>query len=292
MPDATHVLAGECTIVEIETPNGHDDGRVVAIDGGAATAGQQAVTETGPGTGSGPSDSSTGTDLPAPVADQTTHRGRVVVVVKPDNTVLVHDADGYRPVAWLTRAESVSFDRQDSADGFTVTAHTADRRLRVSAETTFGFGRYPSSTAGAPVGDCPDCGEALVHRGGDVRCLGCEERYGLPAGAALDAGTCECGLPRMRVERGEPFDLCIDRSCESLDVAVRERFDRVWDCPECGDDLRILRKGGLLAGCDSYPDCEVGFAFPDGLLTGTCDCDLPAFETASGRRCLDPTCQG
>jgi len=233
-----------------------------------------------------------GTDPPAPVADQTTHRGRVIVVVKPDNTVLVHDADGYRPVAWLTRADSVSFDRENTADGFTVTAQTAERRLRVRSETTFGFGRYPSSTAGAPVGDCPDCGEALVHRGGDVRCLGCEERYGLPAGAALGAGTCECGLPRMRVERGANFDLCIDRSCESLDVAVRERFDRVWDCPDCGDDLRILRKGGLLAGCDRYPDCEVGFAFPDGLLAGTCDCDLPAFETASGQRCLDPTCQG
>ena len=32
---------------------------------------------------------------------ETTRRGRVVV--KPDDTVLVHDADGYQPVAWLTR---------------------------------------------------------------------------------------------------------------------------------------------------------------------------------------------
>jgi DNA topoisomerase-1 len=277
MPDATHVLAGECTIVEIESSAGNEDGRVVAIDGGGAGLDR---------------DPAATVDDPEPVADQTTHRGRVVVVVKPDNTVLVHDADGYRPVAWLTRADSVSFDRDDGADGFTVTANTAERRLRVRAATTYGFGRYPASTAGAPVGDCPDCEAALVHRGGEVRCLGCEERYGLPAGAALDAGTCDCGLPRMRVERGEPFELCIDRSCESLDVAVRERFDRVWDCPDCGDDLRVLRKGGLLAGCDSYPDCEIGFAFPDGVLAGTCDCGLPAFETASGRRCLDATCPG
>ncbi|TKX78584.1 DUF91 domain-containing protein, partial [Halorubrum sp. SD626R] len=35
------------------------------------------------------------------------YRGRVVVLIKPDDTTLVHDADGYQPVAWLTRPESV-----------------------------------------------------------------------------------------------------------------------------------------------------------------------------------------
>ncbi|MUW15544.1 DUF91 domain-containing protein, partial [Halorubrum sp. CBA1125] len=35
------------------------------------------------------------------------YRGRVVVLIKPDDTTLVHDADGYQPVAWLTRPDSV-----------------------------------------------------------------------------------------------------------------------------------------------------------------------------------------
>ncbi|MFB6301383.1 MAG: hypothetical protein ABEH78_00760, partial [Haloferacaceae archaeon] len=32
-----------------------------------------------------------------------TQRGHVIVVIKPDRTTLVHDADGYQPAAWLTR---------------------------------------------------------------------------------------------------------------------------------------------------------------------------------------------
>jgi len=52
-------------------------------------------------------------------------RGDVLVVVKPDNTVLVHDVDGYQPVAWLTRADSVAI--EDGA----VTARDGDELLRV-----------------------------------------------------------------------------------------------------------------------------------------------------------------
>ncbi len=44
--------------------------------------------------------------------DRKEYRGRVTTIVKPDNTVLVHDVDGYQPVAWLTRADSVSSDRE------------------------------------------------------------------------------------------------------------------------------------------------------------------------------------
>src|SRR6056297_776882 len=39
--------------------------------------------------------------------DSRRQRGRVVVVHKPDDTVLVHDAEGYQPVEWLTRANAV-----------------------------------------------------------------------------------------------------------------------------------------------------------------------------------------
>jgi DNA topoisomerase-1 len=211
-------------------------------------------------------------------------RGRMVVVIKPDNTVLVHDADGYQPVAWLTRPESVSVDTE------TVVARDGDQTLCVEIHETFGEGRYPASTAGDPVGACPDCGSALVRADGDVACTDCGRRHGVPSDAAVMGERCDCGLPRMAVERGERFEVCVDRGCESLDEAVRDAFDRAWDCPECPGDLRILRRGGLLAGCEHYPDCDVGFGIPRGTVAGTCDCGLPVFETESGRRCLDSTC--
>ncbi|MDG5777915.1 DUF91 domain-containing protein [Haloarculaceae archaeon H-GB2-1] len=212
------------------------------------------------------------------------HRGDVLVIVKPDNTVLVHDSDGYQPVAWLTRAEAVTLD-----DG-TLTARDGDAFLRVVTHREHGSANYPTSTAGVPVGACPDCESALVRARGDVTCLGCEQRYGLPTDARVCDARCSCGLPTMRVERGSALEVCIDRDCESLDDRVADEFDRVWDCPECGEDLRVLRRGGLILGCEAYPDCETGFAFPSGVVVGECPCGLPAFETSGGRRCLDSTC--
>jgi len=47
--------------------------------------------------------------------DTRQRRGRVVVLVKPDDTVLVHDADGYQPVAWLTRADGVAWEHSPDA---------------------------------------------------------------------------------------------------------------------------------------------------------------------------------
>lgn len=220
-------------------------------------------------------------------ADGTVHRGEVVVLIKPDNTVLVHDVDGYQPVAWLTRAESVS---HSSNGGFSVTAVAGEQSLHVESKTAYGFGQYPGSHAGIPVGDCPDCSGPLVRAGGRVACFRCEPTYGLPDGASVLEETCGCGLPKMRVDRGATFELCLDRTCESLDAAVRERFDGEWTCPDCGGALRIIRRGGLLAGCEHYPDCETGYVIPDGIVDGTCDCGLPTFETPQGRRCLDATC--
>jgi DNA topoisomerase-1 len=216
-----------------------------------------------------------------------TERGQVVVLVKPDRTVLVHDADGYQPVAWLTRPESLAVESAPR----TIVARDGDQRLRVTVHDPHLDGEYPVSEAGIPVGGCPDCGGALVRAGGAVHCTGCGDRYGLPAGATVTDGTCEdCDLPRLRTERGAAFGLCIDRDCESLDERVRERFGREWACPDCDGDLRILRRGGLIAGCENYPDCETGFAIPKGVVTGECACGLPTFETAGGERCLDATC--
>ncbi|WP_435365512.1 topoisomerase DNA-binding C4 zinc finger domain-containing protein [Haloarchaeobius sp. DYHT-AS-18] len=222
-------------------------------------------------------------------ADRVEHRGHVVVVVKPDDTVLVHDAKGYQPVAWLTRASEVWVTNDGKLD---LRARDGDQTLLVKSHQLHLTGSYPTSTAGTPAGRCPDCSGALVRIRRAVTCLDCERHHGIPTDAVVHGGRCECGLPRMRVERGAPLDLCIDRDCESLDSAVVERFDRAWDCPECGDDLRVLRRGGLLAGCDAYPDCDTGFSFPAGTVVASCECGLPVFETASGRRCLDSTCEG
>ncbi|WP_122088003.1 endonuclease NucS domain-containing protein [Halalkalicoccus subterraneus] len=219
--------------------------------------------------------------------DEVTHRGEVVILLKPDNTVLVHDTDGYQPVAWLTRADSVASTRNG---GFSVTAIAGEKTLRVESESAYGFGEYPGSAAGIPIGDCPDCERALVRAGGVVSCLGCENRFGLPDGASVLDERCECGLPKMTVARGERFELCLSRGCGSLDSAVKERFDREWDCPECDGSLRVIRRGGLLAGCENYPDCETGYVIPDGVAVGECDCGLPRFETPRGTRCLDSAC--
>nr|WP_321112725.1 topoisomerase DNA-binding C4 zinc finger domain-containing protein [Halorussus salinisoli] len=118
--------------------------------------------------------------------------------------------------------------------------------------------------------------------------------------------TCDCGLPRIAVERGARFELCVDRDCEGLDDAVRERFDREWSCPDCDGDLRVLRERTLFLGCENYPDCEATFALPDREVVGICDCGLPRVrrdnkksesggssengETADESKCLNETC--
>ena len=264
-----------------------------------------------------------------------THRGHVAVVVKPDRTTLVHDTDGYQPVAWLTRPDALTVEtggtsptqrtagdsegqspsgnrtspgdgeaqsalsrssgpRKEAADdeGFGIVARAGEQVLRVVSNRVAGRAEYPVSAAGVPVGTDPGTGEPLVRAGGDVVGVDSDARYPLPRGASVTDESCSsCGLPVIRADAGATVEVCLDRSCESLDDAVRERFDREWTCPECGSDLRIIRRGGrLLAGCDAYPDCETAFAIPAGVVDGECDCGLPTFETDRGRRCLDGTC--
>lgn len=213
-------------------------------------------------------------------------RGEVVVLVKPDNTVLVHDAEGYQPASWLTRADVVRY--ASDADGARLCAGKGDELLRVwSHETTLDT-FAPVTPAGPDVGTCPDCDGPLVRARGGVTCLGCHARYPLPRDATVLDGTCDrCGLPRIRVERGAVLEVCLDRHCESIDDRVRERFDGAWDCPRCGDPLRIERERGLRATCES---CEAAYPVPVGVVAGECDCGGPRFETASGERCLAPTC--
>jgi DNA topoisomerase-1 len=210
--------------------------------------------------------------------------GDMIVLVKPDGTVLVHDADGYQPVAWLTRPESVT------VTGDTVAASDGDQSLRVTVHETHARGQYPVSAAGVPVGECPDCETTLVRGGGSLSCPDCESSHPVPADATVLAERCaDCGLPQVRVRRGCSFVLCPD--CDSLTERVRAAFDREWDCPDCDGQLRVLYRGGLLLGCDEYPDCEVAYGFPRGTHDGACACGLPAFEHGGQCRCLDSTCE-
>jgi DNA topoisomerase I len=87
-------------------------------------------------------------------------RGEVVAVLKPDDTLLVHDVDGYQPVEWLTRAETAHATLD--GDTFTLVAATSDRRLRVDCHTCYSISRFPGSKAGIPVGTCPHCDGALT----------------------------------------------------------------------------------------------------------------------------------
>lgn len=221
--------------------------------------------------------------------DDQRHRGQVVVVIKPDGTVLVHDVSGYQPVAWLTRAETVSWDAETGS----ITAADGDDWLRIEIDQAIVDRRLPGSPAGHPVGVCPTCGGSLVSARGSIHCVACHDHYGIPDDAELLEDRCACGLPRMRVERGEAFELCIDRTCEPLDEHIADRFDGVWTCPstDCAGSLRVLRRSGLLLGCNNYPDCETAYRFPAGTLAGHCGCGLPRFTRNGESHCLDATCE-
>jgi DNA topoisomerase-1 len=229
--------------------------------------------------------------------DETRQRGRCVVVVKPDRTVLVHDADGYQPAAWLTRPDALHV----GEDPTVLTATDGERYLRVTVHDAVVDQSVPISAVGVPVGTCPgrgdttdgadECDGLLVRARRAVHCTDCDRRHGLPAGASVLDSTSECGLPQCRVNRGREFEVCLDRTCESLADAVHETFDRPWDCPESGDDLRVVEKGGILVGCDGYPECDTTYAFPTGLVVGTYACGLPTFVTGTGQRCLDGRCE-
>lgn len=213
-------------------------------------------------------------------------RGHVTCLVKPDDTVLIHDVEGYQPAAWLTRPEALIVTR----DPLTIDAKDGDRTLRAVFHDVTTEAVVPASPAGVPVGTHPD-GGPLVRARGAVVDVTTGERWPLPPDATVTETACDdCDLPTFTVERGAAFEVCIDRGCDSLDDRVRAAFDRAWSCPECGDDLRVLRRGGLIAGCDAYPDCDVGFAVPRGVVAGTCDCGLPVFDLGNRVRCLDTAC--
>ena len=109
-----------------------------------------------------------------------TVRGRILVIIKPDNTVLVHDIDGYQPVAWLTRPENLSVTHEP----LWLVASDGDETLRIEAVGELTVADHDATDAGTPVGTCRCDGE-LVRTGNDVVCLECDDRFGLPSGASM-----------------------------------------------------------------------------------------------------------
>lgn len=217
--------------------------------------------------------------------EQSESEGEVVVLVKPDNTVLVHDVTGYRPTGWLTRADSVQLSLAEGA--FDLRAQSGEETLHVTGEDP-AVAEFPATAAGPAVGTCPDCGASMVRAAGEVSCLGCGVSYPVPRNATVTDSTCEtCGLPTLSLTRGTDLEVCLDRECEPLDAAVRANFAGEWQCPTCGSTLEIARARTLGAQC---PTCETHFPIPDGHVAGTCNCGLPWFETEHGGRCLDPEC--
>jgi DNA topoisomerase-1 len=211
-------------------------------------------------------------------------RGDVVVIVKPDDTVLVHDADGYQPAAWLTRPGVVRYTRD--ARGFRLDAADGDERLVVESATEHGDAHYPASPAGPPVGTC-ECDGTLVRDGGRVVCVDCRATYPIPRDAAVTGETCpDCALPLLRVARGVEVTACLDRDCRPIAAAVSAAVDGEWPC-RCGGGLEIETNRGLHAVCE---DCGERHRLPRGTGAGTCECGLPAFETGDGTRCLDAEC--
>lgn len=141
-----------------------------------------------------------------------TARGHVVALVKPDDTVLVHDRDGYSPAVWLTRPASLDVDH---GDGPRITAVDGDQRLTVrfhGVEETFS----PAvSVAGVPVGSTAgETDRPFVRNRGSVVDLTTGNRYALSAHSAVLNARCECGLPLIRVERTADDQRCLDPACE------------------------------------------------------------------------------
>lgn len=223
-------------------------------------------------------------DLDEPI----TYRGHVLVVAKPDGTLLVHDTQGYQPVAWLTRADQVTMD----ADEGTITAVDGDRWLRIQVISSILDRELPGTAAGIPVAECPACDGQLIEGDAAVHCINCRNEFGIPSDAVVLESRCTCGLPQMRIERGDVFDLCIDRTCQPMDEAIADRFDGMWACPDddCTGTMHVIRRRNLLVACAEYPDCDVAFRFPPGPIDGHCGCGLPRFAVNGESRCLDGQC--
>jgi DNA topoisomerase-1 len=189
-----------------------------------------------------------------------TRRGRVVVLIKPDRTVLVHDAAGYQPVAWLTRADSLSVETVPLASGETPPA---------------------GETAGGERGD---------HRDADSDGIGTVETTPT-AGNQDTAPTPPAGGFGLVARRGDETLRIVSHG-----PAAHHQFPAtaagvpVGACPDCGGTL--VRDGGL-----NCLGCAGEYSLPAGatVLEEQCsDCGLPTVRVERGavvECCVDPACE-
>ena len=116
-------------------------------------------------------------------ADGVPRCGEMVVLSKPDNTVLVHDVDGYQPVAWLTRADSVSYTGDDGAASPSPLSPVIDPCWSNCGPRTASVD-IPARGLASPSATVSTA-RPLVRARGRVSCPGCGSEYGLPDGASV-----------------------------------------------------------------------------------------------------------
>ncbi|MGZ4915880.1 MAG: hypothetical protein ACXV45_04345, partial [Halobacteriota archaeon] len=142
------------------------------------------------------------------------------------------------------------------------------------------------------IGHCKRCGGSLRHVDNVIAC-DCGVVYKLPAGADLTDRKCTCGLPKFKLKL-LGIDVCVDRQCENMDAIIAAAFvTRKFTCPRCGGPLTVVRRKGLIVGCERYYDgCKTAFLLPsNATITGRCTCGLPRLQLKTKARCLDTSCR-
>jgi replicative superfamily II helicase len=142
------------------------------------------------------------------------------------------------------------------------------------------------------VGRCKNCGGFLKRAGNVITCE-CGASYKLPSGTDLADNTCNCGLPKLKLQLlGE--DVCIDRQCERIeDVIARHFATSNFVCPRCHSYLTVVRRKGIIVGCTEYYNgCKTAFLLPmNATIVGRCKCGLPKLQLKTKMRCLDTKCR-
>ena len=148
--------------------------------------------------------------------------------------------------------------------------------------------REPAPSAGR----CKHCGGSLRRVENVITC-DCGVVYKLPSGVELTQDQCNCGLPKFKLKLFGA-DVCVDRQCENMDEVIAEQFAASnFSCPKCGGPLIVVRRKGLIAGCERYYEgCKTAFLLPpSATIIGRCACGLPRLQLKTKTRCLDTKCR-
>jgi DNA topoisomerase-1 len=88
--------------------------------------------------------------------------------------------------------------------------------------------------------------------------------------------------------------VCVDRQCERIeDVIARHFATSNFVCPRCHSPLSVVRRKGIIVGCNDYYDgCKTAFLLPmNATIVGRCKCGLPKLQLKTKMRCLDTKCR-